>query len=118
MAIKLIRINEILFSIIIAVELEKTIQGQDAQGNPLLWINGEIKGVPSMREGKVIRVEQWLRTMGLTWQDIELTFYSDSINDLPLLERATTPIATNPDDKLRSIAQARAWRILDLFDKR
>ncbi len=110
--------SELGITELIAVELEKTIQGQDAQGNPLLWINGEIKGVPSMREGKVIRVEQWLSTMGLTWQDIELTFYSDSINDLPLLERATTPVATNPDDKLRSIAQARAWRILDLFDKR
>ena len=95
---------------LIAVELMR----DDAPGG---WITGEIKGVPSMREGKVTRVEAWLAARGLGWADIDSTFYSDSINDLPLLERVNRPIATNPDDRLRAIAQARGWRILDLFPK-
>ncbi len=95
---------------LIAVELQR-----DAL--PGGWITGEIKGVPSMREGKVTRVEAWLATRALKLADVDSTFYSDSINDLPLLERVNHPIATNPDDRLRAIAQARGWRILDLFQK-
>jgi HAD superfamily hydrolase (TIGR01490 family) len=95
---------------LIAVELER-----DAA--PGGWITGEIKGVPSMREGKVTRVEAWLAARGLDWAGINTTFYSDSINDLPLLEQVNHPVATNPDDRLRAIAQARGWRILDLFSK-
>lgn len=91
---------------LIAVELER-----DASG----WITGEIAGVPSMREGKVVRVTQWLARRGLDWADVELTFYSDSLNDLPLLERVDHPVATNPDLRLRTIALERGWRILDLF---
>jgi phosphoserine phosphatase len=52
------------------------------------WINGEIRGVPSAREGKVTRMEQWLAARNLDWEDVECTFYSDSVNDLPLLEQA------------------------------
>jgi len=44
-----------------------------------------------------------------------MTFYSDSTNDLPLLERAHVPVATNPGEGLRAIARERGWRILDLF---
>jgi HAD superfamily hydrolase (TIGR01490 family) len=95
---------------LIAVELAR-----DAA--PGGWITGEIKGVPSMREGKVTRVAAWLAARGLGWADINSTFYSDSINDLPLLEQVNHPVATNPDDRLRAIAQARGWRILDLFQK-
>lgn len=95
---------------LIAVELQR----DDTPGG---WITGGIKGVPSMREGKVTRVEAWLLARGLGWADVHSTFYSDSINDLPLLERVTQPVATNPDDRLRAIAQARGWRILDLFEK-
>jgi HAD superfamily hydrolase (TIGR01490 family) len=91
---------------LIAVELER-----DAGG----WITGEIAGVPSMREGKVVRVEAWLQARGLDWLDVETTFYSDSTNDLPLLERVDHPVATNPDARLRTIALERGWRILDLF---
>lgn len=91
---------------LIAVELER-----DARG----WITGEIAGVPSMREGKVVRVGQWLQRRGLDWLDVETTFYSDSMNDLPLLERVDHPVATNPDPRLRTIALERGWRILDLF---
>ena len=82
------------------------------------WITGEIDGVPSAREGKVTRVEQWLGARGLAWSTVHTTFYSDSINDLSLLERVNEPVATNPDDRLRAIAAERGWRILDLFDKK
>jgi HAD superfamily hydrolase (TIGR01490 family) len=93
---------------LIAVELER-----DAAG----WITGEIAGVPSMREGKVVRVNHWLAARGLDWLDVETTFYSDSMNDLPLLERVDHPVATNPDPRLRTLALERGWRILDLFPR-
>ncbi|NDD01254.1 MAG: HAD-IB family hydrolase, partial [Betaproteobacteria bacterium] len=47
--------------------------------------------------------------------DVHISFYSDSINDLPLLEMAQTPVATNPDARLRQLATDRGWRILQLF---
>ena len=91
---------------LIAVELERDTSG---------WITGEIKGTPSFREGKVQRVQQWLADRGLGWSDVSMSFYSDSPNDLPLLERAQHPVATNPDKRLRQLAQTRGWPILDLF---
>jgi HAD superfamily hydrolase (TIGR01490 family) len=94
---------------LIAVELER-----DAGG----WFTGAIHGVPSAREGKVTRVQQWLAAGGRGWADVETTFYSDSLNDLPLLEQVDHPVATNPDDRLRALARQRGWRILDLFDKK
>lgn len=93
---------------LIAVELER-----DATG----WITGEIKGTPSFREGKVTRVAQWLTQQDLDWDDVEMTFYSDSMNDLPLLEKAHHPVATNPDARLRQLATERGWRILELFQE-
>ncbi len=80
------------------------------------WFNGEISGTPSFREGKVQRVQDWLAHRQLDWDGVESTFYSDSINDLPLLEKVTHPVATNPDARLHAIANARNWRILKLFD--
>lgn len=91
---------------LIAVELQR-----DAQG----WITGEIAGVPSFREGKVKRFEAWLAARGLGWAQAEVTFYSDSINDLPLMDNVDHPVATNPDDRLRLLASQRGWRILELF---
>jgi len=79
------------------------------------WITGEIAGTPSFREGKVARVADWLRARGHDWSDVDITFYSDSRNDLPLLEKAQQPVATNPDDALRAIASERGWRVLELF---
>ncbi len=79
------------------------------------WYTGEIAGTPSFREGKVTRVNQWLTDHGLDWSQVHTTFYSDSLNDLPLLEKATVPVATNPDARLRALAQERGWRILELF---
>ena len=91
---------------LIAVELARDSQA---------WITGEIFGTPSFKEGKVLRVEQWLSSHQKTWQDVQITFYSDSINDLPLLERAQIPVAVNPDTRLRQLATDRGWRILQLF---
>lgn len=98
---------------LIAVELEYDLRPEGTG-----WITGAIKGVPSAREGKVTRMAQWLASRGLDWADVESTFYTDSVNDLTLLEKVNHPVATNPDDRLRAIATARGWRILDLFDKR
>jgi HAD superfamily hydrolase (TIGR01490 family) len=96
------------FEHLIAVDLE-----WDEHGLP----TGKIAGTPSFKGGKITRVEQWLSERGLTWADVgRSTFYSDSINDLPLLERVTNPVATNPDDKLLHIANERHWPVLHLFN--
>jgi HAD superfamily hydrolase (TIGR01490 family) len=95
---------------LIAVELAR-----DTKPGGSGWITGEIKGVPSFREGKITRVAQWLASRGLDWGDVETTFYSDSMNDLSLMEKVNHPVATNPDEGLRAIATQRGWRILDLF---
>ena len=95
---------------LIAVELER-----DTSPGSAGWITGEIRGIPSFREGKVVRVGQWLAIRNLGWTEVESTFYTDSINDLSLMETVDHPVATNPDDRLRSIATERGWRILDLF---
>jgi HAD superfamily hydrolase (TIGR01490 family) len=95
---------------LIAVELEK-----DESVGGTGWITGEIKGVPSAHEGKVTRVEAWLAAKNLSWQNVHTTFYTDSINDLALLEKVKVPIATNPDARLRAVAVERGWRILELF---
>jgi HAD superfamily hydrolase (TIGR01490 family) len=93
---------------LIAVQLQR-----DASGS----ITGLIDGVPSYREGKVTRVGQWLASLGQQWESFErITVYSDSANDLPLLERATHPVATNPSASLLAIAQARSWPVLNLFE--
>lgn len=77
---------------------------------------GEIDGVPSFREGKIARVEQWLAGLGRQLSDFDrVSFYSDSPNDLPLLERANDPVATNPSPSLEEVARERGWRILRLF---
>lgn len=94
---------------LIAIRLER---GPDAAN----WVTGNIEGTPSFREGKIVRVEQWLAARGLDWPSVaRSTFYSDSMNDLALLERVDDPVATNPDERLRALAQARGWTIRDLF---
>ena len=95
---------------LIAVQLEK-----DESAGGTGWITGEIKGVPSAHEGKVTRVEAWLAAKNLNWQDVHITFYTDSINDIALLEKVNVPVATNPDARLRAVAVERRWRILELF---
>lgn len=75
---------------------------------------GGVSGTPCYREGKVERFKQWLaahpRARGETW------FYSDSHNDLPLLERVDHPVAVNPDETLRQYALSNHWPILDLHE--
>ncbi len=93
---------------LIAVRLERAPGGT---------ITGAIAGTPSYREGKVARVEEWLRSLGRSWKEFDaITVYSDSINDLPLLERAHHPVATNPTPALEALARERHWRILRLFE--
>jgi len=76
---------------------------------------GRVAGTPCFREGKVERLRAWLHERG---QDLEAFgeswFYSDSLNDIPLLSRVTRPAAVDPDDTLRRHAQERGWPILSL----
>lgn len=92
---------------LIATELERDDNGR---------VTGRVRGTPSFREGKIDRVGQWLRARGQDWQDFDRTcFYSDSTNDLPLLERVSDPVATNPGPALERIARERGWPIVRLF---
>ena len=72
---------------------------------------GKPYGTPSFREGKVTRVNQWLSEQQQTYS--KTYFYSDSINDLPLLEQVDVPIAVTPDEPLRMHAQRLHWKIID-----
>ncbi len=73
---------------------------------------GRVAGVPCYREGKVTRLNTWLTQRHLTLDNS--WFYSDSHNDLPLLEIVSRPVAVNPDDKLARTATQRGWEILNL----
>jgi len=76
---------------------------------------GDIVGSPCMREGKIEHLERWMEKRGQRLQDFEQTwFYSDSINDLPLLERVTHPVAVDASAKLAAVARQRGWRTLSL----
>jgi HAD superfamily hydrolase (TIGR01490 family) len=86
--------------------------GVDADGR----FSGRIAGTLNMREGKVVRLQQWLAQQHLELHDCESTFYSDSINDLPLLQAVRRPVAVNPDMRLAAEAAERGWPILTLRD--
>jgi HAD superfamily hydrolase (TIGR01490 family) len=76
---------------------------------------GRVSGIPCFKEGKVKRLEAWLAEQGRTLAAFaESWFYSDSHNDLPLLERVTHPVAVHPDEKLRAHAAPRGWKIVRL----
>ena len=82
-------------------------------------INGEftgrVSGTPSFREGKITRLNEWLTSRNLNWNSFDTTrFYSDSLNDLPLLEKVHEAIAVDPDDTLRAHATQRGWPIISL----
>jgi phosphoserine phosphatase len=71
--------------------------------------------VPCFRQGKVTRLAEWLGERGQTLASFSSSwFYSDSLNDLPLLERVTHPVAVDPDETLRREALARGWRVISL----
>lgn len=84
--------------------------------NPLGTFTGEVKGIPNFREGKIQNLQSWLASQNLSLNQLPHSFfYSDSINDLPLLQQVSHPVATNPDDRLRHEAKQRNWPILELF---
>jgi HAD superfamily hydrolase (TIGR01490 family) len=84
--------------------------------HPLADFTGEVKGIPNFREGKIQRVHDWLASQDLALNQLPRSyFYSDSMNDLPLLEKVSHPVATNPDSRLRQEAAKRNWPILELF---
>ena len=76
---------------------------------------GSVQGIPCFREGKIACVNAWLASLGRRWSDFDTTvFYSDSLNDLPLLTHVTHPVAVNPDPTLRAHAHVAHWPILEL----
>ncbi len=76
---------------------------------------GSVAGVPCFREGKITRLEDWLAQRGWGWDSFaDSFFYSDSLNDLPLLAKVNNPIAVDPDATLRKHAEHHGWRILTL----
>ena len=76
---------------------------------------GQPRGVPAFREGKIERVERWLEELGLYLGGFRrTTFYSDSLNDLPLLNRVSNPVAVDPDPTLEAHARAMGWQIMHL----
>lgn len=96
------------FKHLIATELQTDAQGE---------ITGKVQGTPSFQEGKVKRVTTWLQERGQSWESVQdSTFYSDSMNDLPLLRKVRHPVATNPDPRLEAVAKECNWPILRLFE--
>jgi HAD superfamily hydrolase (TIGR01490 family) len=84
--------------------------------SPLANFTGKVKGIPNFREGKIQNLHEWLAAQELSFEKMPRSyFYSDSINDLPLLEEVSNPVATNPDERLRNEAHQRHWPILELF---
>jgi HAD superfamily hydrolase (TIGR01490 family) len=70
---------------------------------------------PLLKEKKREKVYDYIRSRGADWQDC--TFYTDSVNDLALLESVANPVAVNPDRRLRRIAARRGWRIVEFHHK-
>lgn len=76
---------------------------------------GNVADVPCFREGKIARLENWMAQRGWNWDSFAgTTFYSDSLNDLPLLAMVKTPVAVNPDDTLREHAERNGWKVMSL----
>ena len=76
---------------------------------------GSVAGTPSFRDGKVVRMEQWLQERNWTWGSFGATwFYSDSLNDLPLLSKVKHPVAVDPDPTLRAHAEKQGWAVISL----
>lgn len=76
---------------------------------------GRVSGVPSFKEGKVTRLNQWLAARGQKLEDFETSwFYSDSHNDLPLMKMVKQPVAVDPDPQLKAYAEGQGWPIISL----
>ncbi|MFN0184680.1 MAG: HAD family hydrolase [Aquabacterium sp.] len=92
---------------LLATRLERDVLGR---------VTGRIHGVPTFQHGKVLRVQQWLASLDHAAGDFEhIWCYSDSPNDLPLMEWSSRPVATNPNAALAEAARQRGWPILRLF---
>ncbi|MDR0379139.1 MAG: HAD-IB family hydrolase [Candidatus Accumulibacter sp.] len=79
---------------------------------------GKVRGTPAFHEGKIARVEAWLEAMGFWWNNFTRTwFYSDSINDLPLLSKVSDPTVVDPDEALSAHAREAGWPVLKLRSK-
>lgn len=91
---------------VLAVQLERDPDGR---------VTGKIRGVPSFHSGKVTRVQQWLLDGSRTLADFEtVTFYGDSVNDVPLMEVVSHPVVVNPKEGLRELAIARGWPVISV----
>ena len=90
---------------LLATDIEESVDGT---------FSGKPRGTPTFREGKIRRVDEWLGARGTRLADYESWFYSDSLNDLPLLERVDHPVAVDPDRTLRAKAAERGWEIISL----
>lgn len=76
--------------------------------------NGKVEGIPCFQDGKVIRLQQWLEQNP---QDLDNSwFYSDSHNDIPLLQQVSHAVAVDPDDALRDYAETQKWPVISLRD--
>ncbi|MRW92396.1 HAD-IB family hydrolase [Duganella sp. FT80W] len=85
----------------------------DAEGHP----TGKLLGTPTQGPGKIVHTKAWLEKMGKTLQDFDTVhFYSDSHNDLPLMSIVSHPVATNPNDQLKTHAAAQGWPLIELFN--
>ncbi len=99
--------KELGVDILIATQLE-TIEGK---------LTGKIQGEPCYHEGKVKKLAVWMQQEACRGHHFDLSsavFYTDSINDLPLLKQVSEPVAVDPDDSLRRAAQARQWKVISL----
>lgn len=75
---------------------------------------GRTEGTLNMREGKVLRLRAWLEARGLALEELASTAYSDSVNDLPLLQSVEVPVVVDPDAKMRAAAAQHGWRVISL----
>ena len=76
---------------------------------------GQVAGTPCFREGKIARLDGFLKERGTSWDKVaESRFYSDSLNDLPLLQRVSHPVAVDPDPTLKSHAESHGWPVISL----
>ncbi|HEX6827385.1 MAG TPA: HAD family hydrolase, partial [Burkholderiales bacterium] len=97
-----------------SVEHLLATEPEQAQGE----FTGGVAGIPCFREGKVVRLDHWLEGRGLRLEAFsETRFYSDSLNDLPLLGRVSHPVAVDPDDTLRAHAGRHGWPVISLRGK-
>ena len=96
-----------------AFDIEHLIATEPEQKNGKF--TGRVDGVPCFREGKITRLENWMAQHGWNWSSFsDSWFYSDSLNDLPLLGKVNHPVAVDPDDTLRAHAKKKGWPVISL----